>query len=71
MGMLEERQLRIAGILADFHERQAEFMTEEATRKREDANILIAKLSTLDDILNRMMETMICRRISVWRWRKY
>ena len=67
MGMLEERQLRIAAILADFHERQAEFMTEEAIRKREDATIALQKLGNLDDVLDAMMNSMICRRISPWR----
>ena len=67
MGMLEQRQLRIAAILADFHTRQAEFMSEEAIRKREDADATLEKLVTLDDSLAAMMESMICRRISPWR----
>lgn len=67
--MLEQRQLRIAAILADFHTRQAEFMTEEAIGKRKDADETLRKLVTLDDILDEMMDRMICRRISVWRRR--
>ena len=59
--------MRIAAILADFHERQAEFISEEAIKKREDADKTLQKLVTLDDRLNAMMESMICHRISPWR----
>jgi hypothetical protein len=67
IGPLEERQSRITAILADFHERQAEIMTGEAIRKREDANIARNKLVTLHDYLNAMMNSMICQGVSPWR----
>jgi len=67
MGMLEQRQLRIAAILADFHEKQAEFITVEAIAKREDAEETMRKLGDLDKVLDAMMDTMICRHISPWR----
>jgi hypothetical protein len=69
MGLLEERQLRIAAILADFHERQAEFMSEEAIRKREAAEETSRKRTLLDDRLDAMMNSMICHRFSPWRRR--
>ena len=67
MGVLENRQLRIAAILADFHARQAVFITEEAIKAREEAEVTLARLVTLDDELDAMMENMICNRISPWR----
>lgn len=71
MGLLEERQLRMAAILADFHTRQAVFISEEAIKAREDANVTLAKLTTLDDELDAMMDSMICHRINPWRFIRF
>jgi len=67
MGLLEERQLRMAAILADFHTRQAIFISEEATKAREEANVTLERLATLDNVLDEMMASMICHGISPWR----
>jgi hypothetical protein len=67
MGMLEERQLRIAAILADFYVRQSEFMTEEAIKMREERTETLRKRTLLDERMDAMMDTMICRRASPWR----
>jgi len=67
MDLLEERQLKMAAILADFHTRQEVFISEEAIKAREETNATLAKLVTLDDELDAMMDSMICHRISPWR----
>ena len=71
MGLLEERQLRMAAILADFHTRQAVFISEEAIEAREEANVTLAKLGTLDAELDAMMDSMICHQISPWRFIRF
>ena len=69
METLEERQLRMVAILADFYVRQAKFMSEEAIKMREERTETLRKRTLLDERMDAMMDTMICHRISPWRRR--